>query len=258
MPEASHAIISSAIIAAFNEGNTVRSVVQSVAETVDEVLVVDSCSTDTTASEARRAGARVIRVSEPGKHHALRAGVQAARGNELVFMDADLINPSHGMARALLRHLRHNSEISLVKGFYERYYIDKLSEGGRLTEICARPLIAMFFPGLSYIRQPLSGEFAVRRTDLLDMPFAPGFGVDLGILIHCAAKGRIAQVDLGVKRHKHRPLLDLGRAAVDVSSTILRAAGLDFSAVTLRQFCGDSSLESRISLTPLPPLNDNG
>jgi glucosyl-3-phosphoglycerate synthase len=241
----------SGIIPAHNEGKTVAGVILAAINDVDEVIVVDSCSTDDTAIRAEEAGARVVRVNETGKHCAIRTGIMAARGKELVFLDADLVNPSPGIARDLIAGLRQKPQVTISKGYY-----DQDTDYGRVTEICARPLISLLFPQLSFVRQPLSGEFAVRLEDILDMPFALGFAVDLGILFHCAAKGEVVQVDLGTKIHKHRSVLELGKAAVEVAATIFRKAGLEFSETVLEQYVEKSVIRSRFNLKPLPPLKD--
>jgi len=247
-------IQTSAIIPAHNEGKTVTGVISAVINDVDEVIVVDSCSDDDTALRAEAAGACVVRVDELGKHYALRAGIMAARGQELVFLDADLVNPCDGIAKYLIAGLRQKPQVTISKGFYARSLNGKPNEGGRVTELCAKPLLALMFPKLSFVLQPLAGEFAVRLKDIINMPFAPGFAVDLGILLHCAAKGEVAQVDLGTKIHKHQPLFALSKAAVEVAATIFRAAGREFTESTIEQYIDNSVSRTHINLEPLPPL----
>lgn len=214
----------SAIVPAHNEASTVGAVVSILRPDVDEVVVVDSNSSDDTADQAMAAGARVVRVDLLGKHNALATGIRTAEGQELVFCDADLLAPPVGLAARLLSALTQAADVTLAKAFYRRPLGSDPDGGGRVTELCARPLLRLLLPTLSGIRQPLAGEFALRRSTIDGLVLSPGYSVDMGILIHCASLGRIVEVDLGTKHHKHRPLHDLSDAALDVARTILRAA----------------------------------
>jgi len=251
-------VLVTVIIPAHNEAETVAKVVEVARNDADEVLVVDSCSSDNTRILAAEAGAKVIHVDTIGKHRALQIGIAAARGEELVFLDADLREPNPDIVKALLGGLRRADDIVLSKGYYGSSS-SQSNEGGRLTELCARPLMTLLYPHLSSIRQPLGGEYALRRDIALHVPLAPGYAVDLGILLHCAAIGTVAQVDLGTKRHKHRPLLDLGKAAVEIAAVLLNSAGWHFSKTVLSQFPGGGVMDTPIdleSLEPLVSLND--
>jgi glucosyl-3-phosphoglycerate synthase len=240
---------SAAIIPAHNESATVERVVASAREIVDEVIVVASCCSDSTAFLAEAAGAKVIAVETPGKHHALRAGMASVSAEELVFLDADLQNPSPKLTHALLSALRENPVVSIAKGFYGS------SETGRLTQLCAKPIISLLLPEIGCIRQPLSGEFAVRQKDVQDMPFAPGAAVDLGILIHCAQKGQVVEVDLGVKVHKHRSIDALAANAVEVLWTIVHnTVRIDPSRLSIDETVL-SSFVSMYDLGELPPVD---
>ena len=115
----------------------------------------------------------------------------------------------------------------LVKGFYHRWLDGKPSGGGRTTELMARPLIATFFPELSYIRQPLAGEYAVRRSAALQVPFVEGYGVEMGLLIDLSRKfgtHRITQVDLGERLHRNRPLGELTPQALEILLAVMHRA----------------------------------
>jgi glucosyl-3-phosphoglycerate synthase len=121
--------------------------------------------------------------------------------------------------------------VSFVKGFYDRPVGDEANGGGRVTELMARPAIATMFPHLASIVQPLSGEYAGRRSLLERVPFVEGYGVDLGLLVDIAeieGTEAIAQVDLGTRRHRNRPLDQLGPQALAVLQTALRRAGTGF------------------------------
>jgi len=244
----------SAIIPAHNEHKTIAGVINSIVHYVNEVIVVDSCCDDDTRLIARKCGAEVIKVRRPGKHYALRAGVLHSRGEELIFLDADWINPDSNMVTTLLSGLRSNSDVTIAKGYYDRSTASDGYQGGRLTELCARPLINFLVPELSAIKEPLSGEFAVRRKHIIDMKFAPGFAVDLGFLLHCSNIGRIYQVKLQHKLYKHRSLNELGKAATEVAATILRFKGMNLTEIVLRQFIKNVEIKSLIDLRPLPSI----
>jgi glucosyl-3-phosphoglycerate synthase len=216
-----------------DEEQTVGAVVRAVREPhvasaggsglVDEVLVVDDGSVDATAAAARAAGAQVLRVRGGGKGQAMRAGLEASGGDLIVFLDADVENTSASFVSGLLGPLLVEEDVALVKGFYERPLDGQPGGGGRVTELMARPLIEVLFPGLSGVRQPLAGETAAPRWVLEKLELAPDYGVELGLLVDVAERfgtGSIAQVDLGVRVHRNRPLDELRPQAVEV----LRAA----------------------------------
>ena len=130
--------------------------------------------------------------------------------------------------------LLQSADIDFVKGFYDRPVAEGAHGGGRVTELVARPVISMLFPHLSSIVQPLSGEYAGRRSLLERLPFVQGYGVDLGLLIDIAdleGTGVLAQVDLGTRRHRNRPLDELGPQALAVLQTALRRVDPSHPAV---------------------------
>lgn len=239
-----------AVIPAHNETATVRGVIEAVKHDVDEVLVVDSCSTDGTVEVARAAGARVVSVSVPGKHHAIRAGIEHARGDQLVFLDADLESPDSDIAGRMLQALVPG--VALVKGYYRRPADFNGPVGGRLTELCARPLLALLYPSLGTIREPLAGEFAICRDLARRISLTPGYAVDVGILITCSVHGSVVEVDLGFKRHRHHSVYDLGPAAVEIAATILGLAGHGIS-VQLTQYPDGRTVVRSLDLPILRP-----
>lgn len=212
---------------------------------VDEVVVMDDHSTDGTARVAADAGARVLSVDEvlpelgpgEGKGEALYKSVAAARGDLIAWCDADIRDFAPHFVVGLLGPLLTRPDISFVKGFYDRPVEGSPHGGGRVTELMARPVIASLFPHLSSIVQPLSGEYAGRRSLLERLPFVQGYGVDLGLLIDIAdleGTESIAQVDLGLRKHRNRSLEDLGPQALAVLQTALgRAADGPGSDATL-------------------------
>jgi len=210
---------------------------------VDELVVIDDRSTDQTARLAADAGATVIEVGSvvpqvgrgSGKGNALWKSVAATTADVVVWCDADLRQFDTVFVTGLVAPLLLNPEVVLVKGFYERTLGDQPGAGGRNTELMARPLLSLLFPELTVIRQPLGGEYAGRRSVLERVPFVQGYGVEIGLLIDVArlvGLDRIAQVDLGVRRHRNRPLHELSVQAMEILQTVLDRAG----AVTEREW----------------------
>src|SRR5699024_11910820 len=119
--------------------------------------------------------------------------------------------------------------VQLVKADYRRTIDGRPTGGGRVTELTARPLLRALFPELAHIRQPLAGEYAIRRSTALELPFTAGYGVEAGLLVDVAARhgaDAVRQVDLGVRRHRNRPLAELAPMADVVAATLLERAGV--------------------------------
>lgn len=225
----------SVVIPALNEERTVAHVVRAcLADEPLEVIVIDADSSDETAARAAAAGARVCNWREvldeepqPGKGESLWRGVAAARGEVVVFIDADLESARPGMVTALTEPFV-DPHVQLVKARYARSLNGQPTGGGRVTELSAKPLLRMFFPELAHIDQPLGGEYAIRRETALSLPFVAGYGVEAGLLIDVAKRfgpHAIAEVDLGTRAHRNRPLDELSPMADVVSRTILSRAG---------------------------------
>ncbi|HEX2043786.1 MAG TPA: glucosyl-3-phosphoglycerate synthase [Acidimicrobiales bacterium] len=207
------------------------------AELVDEVLVVDDGSLDATATVAADAGATVLAAADvlpgcgpgTGKGEALWKALGAAKGEVLAFCDADLREFDPQFVVGVLGPLLVDDSVDFVKGFYRRPLDGVVGEGGRVTELVARPVLNLLFPHLSTVAQPLAGEFAARRSVLEHVPFVRGYGVDLALLVDVAARSgvdAVAQVDLGTRTHRNRSLHELGPQAVAVLATALRRAGM--------------------------------
>lgn len=196
---------------------------------VDEVLVVDDGSADGTAAAAGSAGATVVPLpAGRGKGSAMRIGLEAAAGDLLVYLDADVGNTTPAFVAGLLGPLLTGREVALVKGYYVRPLGGAPSGGGRVTELMARPLIEVLFPDLAGVRQPLAGETAAPRWALEKLDFEPGYGVELGLLVDVAHRfgvSAVAQVDLGVRVHRNRPLDELRPQSVEVLRAALARAG---------------------------------
>ncbi|MGH8995970.1 MAG: glucosyl-3-phosphoglycerate synthase [Acidimicrobiales bacterium] len=197
---------------------------------VDELVVVDDGSVDETAEIARAAGAHVVSLRPGGdKGRAMATAFEVSDGDVVVFLDADVENASAAFVPRLVAPLLADQAL-LVKGFYDRPFNGQPTGGGRVTELLARPLIDLLFPAISGVRQPLAGETAAHRWVFEKVGFADGYGVEIGLLIDVArdfGPESIAQVDLGVRVHRNRPLAELRPQADDVLRTALARAGLD-------------------------------
>lgn len=228
---------------------------------VDELVVIDDRSTDGTAAVASRAGARVVPIEEVhavhgigwGKGNAMWAGLQATTGDVVVWLDGDLTSFAAEWVVRLALPLLEDDTIALVKAHAHRP--TTMGGGGRTTELVARPLISMYFPELAALHQPLAGEYAVRRTVAEALPFVTGWGVEMALLIDIArahGASAIAQVDVGVREHRHRPLESLAVQAAEVAATtLLRADALADPHPTLRRADGS---ELDLNIWERPPL----
>ncbi|HZQ76443.1 MAG TPA: glucosyl-3-phosphoglycerate synthase [Acidimicrobiia bacterium] len=203
---------------------------------LDEILVVDDHSSDHTADAARSAGAKVVHSAEvlpaagpgSGKGDAIWKSLSASTGDLVAWVDGDITDFGPRFLTGLLGPLLTYPSVEFVKGFYRRPGGGPAG-GGRVTELMARPLIARLFPHLAGVVQPLAGEYAGRRSVLEALPIVCGWGVDLGLVIDVVARHglpALAQVDLGTRRHRHRPLDQLSPQAMAILTTALRRAGV--------------------------------
>lgn len=247
----------SVVLPALDEEATVGGVVAAVrpllGTLVDEIVVVDSGSTDATAARAAAAGARVVARDEvlpdvavrPGKGEVLWRSLAATSGDVVVFLDSDLVDVDERFVVNLLGPLLAVEGVALVKGFYHRPL--RLSDddaaltgGGRVTELTARPVLASLRPDLVGVVQPLGGEYAATRDLLESVPLAGGYGVEIGLLLdthRTRGLDAIAQVDLGVRKHRHRSLRALGVTAAEVLDAAVRRCVPDHAgSAPLTQF----------------------
>lgn len=226
----------SVIVPAQNEAMTIGLVLDAVRQPrfgvtfVDELVVVDDHSRDDTATVAARHGARVVPVlGSRGKGQAMRTGLAATSGSLVVFLDADVTSTTPDYVPQLVQPLLENPEVQLVKPFYDRPLFDQPTGGGRVTELTARAVLSLLFPGLGEVRQPLAGETAGRRETFEALGFDDAYGVEIALLIDVARKygeHTIAQVDLGIRRHRNRPLEELRPMAVDVLRSAFARYGI--------------------------------
>ncbi|RBY96275.1 glucosyl-3-phosphoglycerate synthase [Blastococcus sp. TF02-8] len=222
---------------------------------VDELVVMDSDSTDDTAAVARAAGATVVATadvlpghgSRPGKGEALWKSLAATTGDLVVFLDADLLGEVTHYVPGLLRPLLTDPQVRYVKGCYTRPLevggTVVPAGGGRVTELTARPLLNALWPELAGVVQPLGGEYAGRRTALERVPFVSSYGVEVGLLVDLLRAGglsSLAQVDLGTRRHTSQGVEALGEMAGQVVATVLsRAASTRAPSGLLTRFSHD-------------------
>lgn len=187
---------------------------------VDEVIVIDSYSTDDTANRALKAGAEVVALPpniRAGKGTAMKCGLKLASNDAIVFFDADILNIKSTMIQKLIKPIARG-QADFVKGVFDR-------EGGRVTESVAKPLLRIFFPEATKFSQPLGGEIAGKRRFFERIELEDDWGVDVGILLDALElRVRIQEVHLGFIRHFSKPLSALHEMAHQVSVAILKRA----------------------------------
>jgi len=225
---------------------------------LDEIAVIDSGSTDRTLEVAASFGADTYLAADilpemgnkRGKGENLWKAIYQLRGDIIIYIDADIKNIHPRFAYGLLAPLIYHPEIKYVKAFYDRPLVTskevRVSGGGRVTEILVRPLFSLFFPELSALVQPLSGEYAVRRDVLERLSFPIGYGVETSHVIDVYTEWGLqafGQTDLDQRVHRHHATRDLGKMAFGILHTFLnrlRSRGIvpDLPTLTpiLRQF----------------------
>lgn len=246
--------------------SVIRSELMEGAGVVDELIVLDDRSTDDTAQVASHAGARVVSIDDVhaeygpghGKGNALWAALLVSHGDVVVWCDGDVTSFEPNWVTRLVAPLLSDPTVGLVKALYHRP--TRYGGGGRTTELVARPLMSRYFPELTGLAQPLSGEYAGRRSVLETVPFVQGWGVEIAMLIDVAARfgpAAIGQVDLGSRTHRHRGLEALSVQAAEVMATMLDRAGagapLEPVKPSLRRADGSAI---PLNLASRPPLVD--
>jgi glycosyltransferase involved in cell wall biosynthesis len=204
---------------------------------LDEVIVIDSASTDRTREIAEAEGARVVQHHEilgrygsfRGKGEALWKSLYETSGDLVVWADTDVRNWHPRMVYGTLGPLLHEPRLQYVKGYYQRPIVQagvmREGGGGRVTELVARPLINLFFPELSGFIQPLSGEYAGRRVLLEQIPFFTGYAVEIGHLIDISERVGIeglGQVDLERRVHRNQELEGLSRMSFVILQAVMK------------------------------------
>ncbi|MHC4870424.1 MAG: glucosyl-3-phosphoglycerate synthase [Planctomycetota bacterium] len=203
---------------------------------LDEIVVIDSGSTDNTLEVAKSFGAEVHLSSDilpdlgekKGKGENLWKAIYQLEGDIIVYIDADIKNIHARFAYGLIAPLIYNDDIKYVKAFYDRPLAMsqglRPSGGGRVTEILIRPLFSLFFPELTAIIQPLSGEYAVRRKVLQEIPFPIGYGVETSHIIDVYQKwglGAFGQTDLDKRVHRNQKTQDLAKMSFGILQSFL-------------------------------------
>ncbi len=204
---------------------------------LDEIAVIDSGSTDRTIEVAASFGASVYLSADilpemgfkRGKGENLWKAIYQLQGDIIVYVDADIKNIHPRFVYGLVAPIIYRPEIKYVKAFYDRPLAlskeIRPSGGGRVTEILVRPLFSLFFPELTAIIQPLSGEYAVKREILERIPFPVGYGVETSHLIDVYDGWGIeafGQTDLDKRVHRHQSTRDLGKMAFGILRTFLK------------------------------------
>ncbi|MGW1005479.1 glucosyl-3-phosphoglycerate synthase [Streptomyces sp. NPDC002520] len=276
----------SVVLPALNEEETVGDIVAAIRRDlmgqtplVDEIVVVDSGSTDRTSEVAGAAGARVVHRDSilpripavPGKGEVLWRSLLVTSGDIVCFVDADLREFSSDFVLGIVGPLLTDPDVDLVKAMYDRPLTvsdgsapgtTAAGQGGRVTELMARPLLNMHWPQLAGFVQPLGGEYAARRSLLEQLPFPVGYGVELGMLVdalHLVGLDALAQVDVGVRKHRHQDGQALGRMAAAIYRTAqLRLARGHLVRPSLTQFeRGEDGFEPRtysVDTEERPPM----
>ena len=274
----------SVCLPALNEGPTIGRICRTIAPLVaaglvDQLAVVDSGSNDDTREAAEHAGAAVFQVGDllpamdaPGKGGALWKSLGVLTGDVVIWLDSDTRNFDASFVTRLVAPFLSEPEVRMTKAFYERPLeegsLSLRTGGARVTELVVRPLAHLVFPELTVFVQPLSGEYAAYREDLLELPFFSGYGVEVGLLIDFIARhgaGAVRQVDLGSRVHRNQDILALGRMAFQVMQVMTRRAddlgrlklGVEWPA-SMMQFVpsaeGASAQSHHIEVIELPPL----
>ncbi len=235
---------------------------------LDEIVVVDSGSTDQTRKIARDYGATVYKADDilpelpsyRGKGENLWKALYVTRGDIIIYIDADIKNIHHRFAYGLIGPLLLSDTIRFTKAFYDRPIAmgdEKLrpTGGGRVTELVTRPLFSLFMPDLTQFIQPLSGEYAGYRDIFEKIPFHIGYGVETGMLIDIFSEWGLAvmsQVDLDRRVHKNQSTKALGRMAFVIVKTFLKRLQ-DLDLIALKQDVFDEMIQFHLVDDSLEP-----
>jgi glucosyl-3-phosphoglycerate synthase len=242
---------------------------------IDELVVIDSDSTDGTAEIAESRGvtvlqrARLLTEFGPplGKGDGIWRGLSATSGDIVMMMDTDTLNFGPHFLLGLLGPLFEHADIHFVKGAFHRPLTTGretlADEGGRVTELVARPLLNLYLPKLAGFVQPLAGEVAARRWLLESIPIPVGYGIEIGVLIDTLREvglDAMAQVDLGTRADVSQPLRDLTPMAYSVAATIIsrvhgRDALMALSPGSLLLPTPEGARSVEVSLEERPPLS---
>ena len=224
----------SVIIPAYNEEKTVANVIKTVKSLnyIDEIIVVNDGSVDNTEQTAKEAGATVLsHTKNRGKGAAIKTGFKNSKGDIVLFLDADLQELVPNQVDKMIRPIL-NGETDVIKTKFKR-------EAGRVTELTAKPLLNFFFPEIKF-EQPLSGQFAAKRSFLKSIQLEDDYGVDVGIVLDADVMGvRVKEVDIGNISHTMSSLYELNIVATEVVRTIVDRAN-SYGRITMIDSLGKS------------------
>lgn len=207
----------SVIIPAYNEEDNITTVIEKTKKNknVQEIIVVNNLSTDRTEELARKAGAKVVNCNMQGKGYAMEEGMKIVQNDIIVFLDADIPGYSENIIYKLTQPIIENN-IDFVKSTFDR-------EGGRVTELVAKPLLKLLFPEFEKFTQPLSGMIAGKKQIFEKLQFEKDYGVDIGILIDVVnMKFSIEEVKIGSIQNKSKEWKSLEKMSREVMQTILK------------------------------------
>ena len=235
---------------------------------IDEIVVIDSGSSDHTCDIARDFGADVYLAADilpylenhRGKGENLWKALYITSGDIIVYLDADIKNIHHRFAYGLIGPLLMDDHIKYTKGFYDRPItswdnITRPTGGGRVTELVIRPLFSLFFPELTQILQPLSGEYAGYREIFEKIPFPIGYGIETSMILDIYQKwglNVIAQVDLEKRVHRNQSTKALGKMAFAILKTFIKRK-VDLGLIELKETMYDQMIQYTISGADIEP-----
>lgn len=211
----------SVIIPAYNEEKTIGQVVEKVKQSsvVNEIIVVNNCSTDNTAEIAKQKGGTVVVCNLRGKGYAMEEGMKHITGDIVAFIDGDLGIYNNDVVATMTEPII-NKDIDFTKSAFER-------EGGRVTELVAKPLLELLFPEQSKFKQPLSGIIAGRTECFKKITFEKDYGVDIGILLDMIKIGaNVEEIYIGRIDNNSQSWQSLPKMAKEVASAILKRANM--------------------------------
>lgn len=207
----------SVIIPAFNEENNIAEVIEKVKKcnNVEEIIVVNNLSTDRTAEVASNVGAKVIECNTQGKGYAMEEGIKVAKNEILVFLDADIPSYSEDIVCKLANPILERN-VDFVKSTFDR-------EGGRVTELVAKPLLGILFPELPKFSQPLSGMIAGKKEIFENIELEKDYGVDIGILLDVLNMNyKVEEQMIGSLENKSKDWRSLDKMSTEVMRAILK------------------------------------
>ena len=212
----------SVIIPAYNEEENIKTVIDICKRNKDvsEIIVVNNLSTDRTEEIALKEGAKVVFCDKQGKGYAMEVGSKEAKNECIVFLDADISDYSHDVVSQLAKPILSRN-IDFVKATFDR-------EGGRVTELVAKPLLKLLFPNVKYT-QPLSGMIAGKKSIFQKIEFEKDYGVDIGILLDMINLDvKIEEVKIGKIKNVSKSWKALEKMSTEVMKAILKRANVNY------------------------------